>query len=156
MISLFDWYQKKRGVYHNQTESKKKHSTLTSLHLLVVFGHVIRSNRAQESNVIIWMEFGHLICSGFMRTLNKFNFGIISLISFQNKFGFRNSIHRFPFFGIGHSSTVNYVSYVYGVVSLDVLGHNNNCQCRLWKTEKKEKYFIEKCVKNSENFMDFQ
>lgn len=43
----------------------------------------------------------------------------------------KNNIHRFPFFGIDHSSTANYVSYVYDVVSLDVLGHSNNCQCHL-------------------------
>lgn len=51
--------------------------------MLVVFGHIVRFDVPQETNIIIGMEFGHLVLSGFVRTLfNKIIQNIISGIIF--------------------------------------------------------------------------
>lgn len=42
-----------------------------------------------------------------------------------------NNIHKFPFFCKDHSLEVGCVSYVYGEVSWDVLGHSSNFQYHL-------------------------
>lgn len=42
---------------------------LTSLHLFAVLRHVVRSDRTQELDVIVAVILGHLLCAGFVRTL---------------------------------------------------------------------------------------
>lgn len=46
--------------------------SLTPLHLLVVFGHIVGTNGTQEADVIVRMELGHLVGSCFVRSLQLF------------------------------------------------------------------------------------
>uniref|UniRef100_A0A8C0VEW2 Uncharacterized protein n=1 Tax=Cyanistes caeruleus TaxID=156563 RepID=A0A8C0VEW2_CYACU len=44
-------------------------ASLTSLHLLAVLRHVVRADGPQEFDVIVAVVLGHLLCIGFVRTL---------------------------------------------------------------------------------------
>ena len=42
---------------------------LTSLHLLVVFGHVVWPDGAQELDVVVTMKLSHFLCCGLVGAL---------------------------------------------------------------------------------------
>lgn len=81
-----------------------RRSTLTALHLLVVLGHIVRPNGAQETNVIVRMEFRHLIGGGLVRTLCG-NIFIVRECRRHASLEDREeeNLHRFPSCGTVHS-----------------------------------------------------
>uniref|UniRef100_A0A3B5K324 Uncharacterized protein n=1 Tax=Takifugu rubripes TaxID=31033 RepID=A0A3B5K324_TAKRU len=56
-------------LHSTNTRGGKCRRTLTSLHLLAVLRHVVRSDRAQEFDVIVAVVLGHLLSVSFVRTL---------------------------------------------------------------------------------------
>lgn len=44
---------------------------LTALHLLGELGHVVRSYGSQELDVVVAVIFGHLLCCGFVWSLQN-------------------------------------------------------------------------------------
>lgn len=50
-------------------ENNNNTEPLTSLHLFVIFGHVIWPNASQKLDVLITVKFGHLFLRGFVWTL---------------------------------------------------------------------------------------
>lgn len=117
---------------------------LTPLHLFVILWHVIGPDRAEEAYVVIWMELCHLISSRFVWPLYKNNWlenlkmtpwpmvVPIFILPSSKYFSFYY-LHIFPFSCINHNLTANYVSCVYGEVSLGALVHSNNFRCHLIK-----------------------
>lgn len=112
---------------------------LTSLHLLVILRHIVRSDASKKPNVIIAVKFGHLFSSSFVGTLKHntdiqyITFLCYGLTVFELQIMTRTvaNLHKFPFYDTVHSSTIDCVSYVYDEVSWDALGHNNSYRCRL-------------------------
>lgn len=61
---------------------------LTSLHLFVVLGHVVRSYWPQEPNIVIGVEFCHLVSSSFVWSLlEKYHNLILLFIYLDNIMG---------------------------------------------------------------------
>lgn len=49
---------------------RREQNGLTSLHLLAVLRHVIWADGAQEFNVVVTVVLGHLLSTGFVRTID--------------------------------------------------------------------------------------
>lgn len=103
------------------------------MHLLVIFAHVIRSNRTKEANVLIGMELHHFIGSCLMWSLFKKNKNI--QFSFYSNFFIQN-LHKSPSSDRVHNWGEDCVSCEFCVASLDALVHSNSFQYHLKNKQK--------------------
>lgn len=114
-------------------------NVLTSLHLLAVFGHVIRADGAEELDVVVTVIFSHLFGVGFMWPLSRLNTETFHShrlwIPTSHLYVKRRLLllHRSPSSYRGHSWGGGCGSCGCGEASWGDLGHSNNSQHHLEK-----------------------
>uniref|UniRef100_A0A3P9I247 Uncharacterized protein n=1 Tax=Oryzias latipes TaxID=8090 RepID=A0A3P9I247_ORYLA len=65
------------------TSTSNLRARLTSLHLFAVFRHVVRSDRAQELNVVVAVVLGHLLSTSFIFTYIYLHFSVETIVQQQ-------------------------------------------------------------------------
>lgn len=104
-----------------------RNGVLTSLHLLIVFVHVIWSDASQEPYIIVTMIFRHFFLSSFVGPLRQ------KTNEMKTSKNSSKGLHKFPFSCIIRNLESDCGPFLFDEASWDDLGRSSNCQYLLLK-----------------------